>query len=151
MVSVSAGAKPRVNAKPTREQTMAEQTMERRAQDEESDELQDEPETVEEDDAGAASGTTSWAVRGAVVGAVAGGAIGAGLGALLSARPNLLESARDAVEGPSRDVAKAAAVAVGQVVTTRSVGNLVSTAKEAAAAAAGAARDTLVAMRSSGS
>ena len=146
----------------TREQTMPEQTMEQeRTHDEERDELRDEPEAAEEDDGDASRSTTSWAFRGAVVGAVAGGAVGAGLGALLSSRPEFLHSARDAVEGPSRDVARAAALAVGQVVTTRSVGNLVSTgnddrtevvkqtAKEAAAAAAGAARDTLVSMRSS--
>lgn len=140
---------------------MAEQTMEQeRTYDEESDEFGEDPEAGDEHEADARSSTTSWAFRGAVVGAVAGGAVGAGLGVLLSSRPDFLESARDAVEGPSRDVARAAALAVGQVVTTRSVGNLVSsgkddrtevvkqTAKEAAAAAAGAARDTLVSMRS---
>jgi hypothetical protein len=143
---------------------MAQQTMEQeRAHEEETDEFQDESETADEESGGASQSTASWAFRGAVVGAVAGSVVGAGLGVLLSSRPDLLESAKGSVEGPGRDMAKAAAVAVGQVVTTKSVGTLVSTgngdrtgavkqtAKEAAAAAAGAARDTLVSLQGSSS
>ena len=105
------------------------------------------------------TGTAGWALRGAVVGAAAGAAVGAGIGAVLASRPDLLESAKETVGGAGRDVAKSAALAAGQVVSTRSVANLVSsgdgdrsdvmkqTAREAAAAAAGAARDTLVSMQ----
>ena len=103
--------------------------------------------------------TAGWALRGAVLGAATGAAVGAGVGAVHAARPDLLDSAKETVGGAGRDVAKSAAVAVGQVLTTRSVANLVSngdadradvvkqTAKEAATAAAGAARDTLVSMQ----
>jgi hypothetical protein len=118
------------------------------------------PDTHDGDaDQPATSTTAGWAFRGAVVGAATGAAVGAGIGAVLAARPDLLDSAKETVGGAGRDVAKSAAVAVGQVLTTRSVANLVSngdadradvvkqTAKEAATAAAGAARDTLVSMQ----
>lgn len=129
---------------------MADETME----DERVDEEADEQEFEQQD-----TGTVGWALRGAVVGAAAGAAVGAGIGAVLAARPDLLDSAKETVGGAGRDVARSAALAAGQVVSTRSVANLVSsgdgersdvmkqTAREAAAAAAGAARDTLVSMQ----
>ena len=130
------------------------------AEEPEAREEFDDEETEDEDGASASSETAGWAVRGAIVGAATGAAVGAGLGAVLASRPDLLDTARETVGGAGRDVAKAAALAVGQVLTTRSVANLVSsgdtdkaevmkqTAREAAAAAAGAARDTLVTMQS---
>ena len=129
---------------------MAEETLEEERVDEEAD-----GQELEQQDAG----TAGWALRGAVVGAAAGAAVGAGIGAVLAARPDLLDAAKETVGGAGRDVAKSAALAAGQVVSTRSVTNLVSsgdadrsdvmkqTAREAAAAAAGAARDTLVSMQ----
>jgi hypothetical protein len=146
---------------------MAETTMEdERADLEDGDEELEAREEFDGDDseteagASASSGTAGWALRGAVVGAVAGAAVGAGLGVVFAARPDFLDSAKETVGGAGRDVAKSAGLAVGQVLANRSVANLVTTgdgersaamketAREAAAAAAGAARDTLISMQS---
>jgi hypothetical protein len=103
-------------------------------------------------------------MRGAVVGAVAGSTVGAGVGILLARQPEALKQAKDAVGGSGREVARAAAVAATEVVSSRRITQLMTgngngdrsqavkdTAREAGAAAAKAARDSLVSLRSEGS
>ena len=116
--------------------------------------------TDEESSGGAGSAPTNWAVRGAVIGAVAGSAAGAGLGMLFARRPDVLAGARDAVSGSGRHVARAAAVAAGEVMASRHLGTLLKAegegdrgelmkqaAKEAGVAAATAARDQIISLR----
>ena len=104
--------------------------------------------------------TSRWAVRGAIVGGVAGATVGAGLAAVFARKPDARQALKEAVEGHGRQLAKAAAVAVGDVVASKSLKQLISsngdddrvrlvkeTAKEAAAAAAQATRDTIVSVR----
>jgi hypothetical protein len=115
----------------------------------------------EEAGGGGEPAATSWAVRGALIGAVAGGATGAGLGLLFARRPDALAQARDAVGGSGRHVARAAAVAAGEVMASRHLGSLLKgegegdrgelmkqAAKEAGVAAATAARDQIITLRS---
>jgi len=103
----------------------------------------------------------AWAIRGAVLGAVTGSVAGAGIGAVLVSRPEALRSAKDAFEDSGKHVARAVTVAVSEVLTSRSVRQLLSgngdgdrteamkdTAKEAGAAAATAARDSILTLRS---
>jgi len=116
--------------------------------------------TDEESSGGAGPTPTNWAVRGAVIGAVAGSAAGAGLGMLFAHRPNALAGAREAVSGSGRHVARAAAVAAGEVMASRHLGTLLKgegegdrgelmkqAAKEAGVAAATAARDQIISLR----
>jgi hypothetical protein len=104
---------------------------------------------------------TTWTTVGAVVGATAGGVIGAAIGATFVRRPELLEQARDAVNRDGGRVARAATTAAGGVFAAKSIqglaqetdngertGVMKQTAREAAAAAAGATRDAIVAIRS---
>lgn len=128
----------------------------------ESGEGGEEPEDTESQPA-AAEPTTKWAIRGAVVGAVAGGAVGAGVGALVARRPQALRQAAGLVGGNARQVATAAGVAAAEVVASKGLNQLVTgddngdraqlmkqSAKEAGAAAAKAARDSLVSLRQEG-
>ena len=98
---------------------------------------------------------------GAVVGAAAGGVIGAAIGATLVRQPELLERAREAINRDGGRVARAATTAAGGVFAAKSIQGLAQdtdngertkvmkqTAREAAAAAAGATRDAIVAIRS---
>ena len=133
---------------------------------EEDEEREGEPgEGEEETESQPAAGepTTKWAIRGAVVGAVAGGAVGAGVGALVARRPEALRQAKDLVGGNVRQIATAAGVAAAEVVTSKGLSQLVTgdqngdraqlmkqSAKEAGAAAAKAARDSLVSLRQEG-
>jgi hypothetical protein len=104
---------------------------------------------------------TTWTTVGAVVGAAAGGVIGAAIGATFVRRPELLERAREAINRDGGRVARAATTAAGGVFAAKSIqglaqdtdngertGVMKQTAREAAAAAAGATRDAIVAIRS---
>jgi hypothetical protein len=137
--------------------------------EQERDEFDDEDPSGDEErqpqartDSGGDAKTKAWAIRGALIGAFAGGAAGAGLGALAAARPESLRAVKDAFGSSGREVARAAAGAASDVVTSSSVKQLVSgagngdraqlmkdTAREAGAAAAKAARETLVSLRQS--
>ena len=102
---------------------------------------------------------TTWTTVGAVVGATAGGVIGAALAATLVRRPELLDQAREAINRDGGRVARAATTAAGGVFAAKSIQGLAQdesgerttlmkqTAKEAAAAAAGATRDEIVSIR----
>ena len=116
---------------------------------------------TEQAEGGGDPATKSWALRGAVVGAVVGSATGAGLGMLFARRPEALTEARNAIGGSGRHVARAAAVAAGEVMASRHLNTLVKgegegdrgelmkqAAKEAGVAAATAARDTIITLRS---
>src|SRR5438045_6738771 len=67
-----------------------------------------------------------WAARGAVIGAATGGAAGAGIGALLVSRPEVVRSAKEAFEGSGKHVVRAVAAALSEVLTSRSVRQLLS-------------------------
>lgn len=103
---------------------------------------------------------SSWALRGALIGAVAGSVTGAGLGMLLARRPEALTQARDAIGESGGHVARAAAAAAGEVVTSRQLNQLLKgegngdrgdlmkeAAREAGKAAATAARDQIISLR----
>ena len=103
----------------------------------------------------------NWALRGAVIGAVAGSAAGAGLGMFFARQPDALAQARDAISGSGRHVARAAAVAAGEVMASRHLSTLIKAegegdrgelmkhaAKDAGGAAATAARDQITSLRS---
>lgn len=103
---------------------------------------------------------STWTTVGAVVGATAGGVLGAAIAATLVRRPELLEQAREAVGRDGGRVARAATTAAGGVFAAKSVQGLgqsaengdrttlmKQTAREAAAAAAGATRDEIVSIR----
>jgi L-aminopeptidase/D-esterase-like protein len=107
-----------------------------------------------------APSTRRWAIRGAVVGAVAGGAAGAGVGILVARRPEALSQAKSAIGDSGGQVARAAVVAATEVVTSRRLSQLMAgngngdhsraikeTAREAGAAAAKAARESIIALR----
>jgi hypothetical protein len=115
-----------------------------------------------DEDAPAESPTSTrrWAVRGVVLGGLAGATAGAGMGAVFARRPETRRALKDAVDRNGRHLAKAAAVAIGDVLASKSLKQLIAsngdadrrqlmteTAKEAAAAAAQATRDTLVSLR----
>jgi hypothetical protein len=130
--------------------------------DVEPGEGEQEPEDTESQPA-AAESTTSWAIRGAAIGAVAGGAVGAGVGALIARRPEALKEAVGLVSGNARQIATAAGFAAAEVVTSKGLSQLGTgdangdrtqlmkqSAKEAGAAAAKAARDSLVSLRQEG-
>ena len=102
-------------------------------------------------------------VRGAVVGAVAGSAVGAGVGVLVARRPEALRQLTGLIGGNAKQIASAAGVAAADVVASRGLKQLVSgdengdrgqvmkqSAMEAGAAAAKAARDSLVSLRQEG-
>jgi len=122
----------------------------------------EEREDVADEETGDAEATsTSWALRGALVGAVAGSVAGAGLGMLFARRPEALAQARRAIGGSGTHVARAAALAAAEAVTSRHVNQLLKgesngdrgdlmkqAAKEAGVAAATAARDEIRALRS---
>lgn len=103
---------------------------------------------------------STWTTVGAVVGATAGGVIGAVVAATLVRRPELLDQAREAINRDGGRVARAATTAAGGVFAAKSVQGLAQdagngdrttlvkqTAREAAAAAAGATRDEIVSIR----
>jgi hypothetical protein len=109
------------------------------------------------------SSLRTWTTTGGVVGATAGGLVGAAIGATLARRPEFLEQARKAINRDGSRVAKAAMTAAGGVLAGKSVQGLTQgadngertklvkqTAREAAAAAAGATRDAIVSIRSEG-
>jgi len=124
-------------------------------EDEEFDsEPRDESESVDTEESAA-----RWAVRGAVIGAIVGGAVGAGVGFLVAQRPDSLTQAGDSIRRSGGQVARAAAGAAGEVVTSRGLTQLIAandtddrsqlmkqTAKDAGAEAAKAARDAIVAL-----
>jgi hypothetical protein len=102
----------------------------------------------------------SWAIRGAVLGAVVGGAAGAGVGLVVARRPEALKQAGDVMRGSGRQVARAAAGAATEVVTSGRLNQLIAgdgngdrsqlmkqTAREAGAEAAKAARDAIISLR----
>lgn len=116
---------------------------------------------ADEETGGAEPTPTSWALRGALAGAVAGSVAGAGLGMLFARRPDALAQARRAIGGSGTQVARAAAVAAGEVMTRRHVNRLLKAegdedrgelmkqaAREAGVAAAMAARDEIISLRS---
>lgn len=131
----------------------------------EDDELENEPsdgapEDAESQGAAAEATTARWAIRGAVVGAVAGSAVGAGVGVLVARRPEALRQVPGLIGGNARQIASAAGVAAADVVASKGLTHLVSgdqngdraqlmkeSAMEAGAAAAKAARDSLVSLR----
>ncbi|HET7556163.1 MAG TPA: hypothetical protein VFJ75_10970 [Gaiellaceae bacterium] len=103
---------------------------------------------------------STWTTVGAVVGATAGGVIGAVVAATLVRKPELLDQAREAINRDGGRVARAATTAAGGVLAAKSVQGLAQdagngdrttlmkqTAREAAAAAAGATRDEIVSIR----
>ncbi len=103
---------------------------------------------------------STWTTVGAIVGATVGGVVGAVAAATLVRRPELLEQGREAINRDGGRVAKAAATAAGGVFAAKSVQGLgqngedgertalmKQTAREAAAAAAGATRDEIVSIR----
>jgi len=111
--------------------------------------------------AGADPAPTSWAVRGAVVGAIAGSVTGAALGMLFARRPETLREVTNAISGSGGHVAKAAAIAAGEAMTSMQINQLLKgegggdrgelvkhAAKQAGFAAATAARDQIVTLRS---
>lgn len=127
--------------------------------DEREPEEPDQQQQQEDDDQGRS--LSAWTTVGAVVGATAGGVIGAAVAATLVRRPELLEQAREAVNRDGGRVARAATTAAGGVLAAKSVQGLgqsgengeratlmKQTAREAAAAAAGATRDEIVSIRS---
>lgn len=127
------------------------------------DEAQDDderPDDTESESDAAEPRTASWAIRGAVVGAIAGSVAGAGVGMLVRRRPEALTRARSAIGGSGKQIAKAAALAATEVVTSRRLSQLLTgdgngdrsqvmkeTAREAGAAAAKAARGAIVSVR----
>jgi hypothetical protein len=128
--------------------------------EDESDEQSQPPERQSQAKGDDGADVQSWTIRGAAFGAVAGAAAGAGIGALFAARPDVLENVKSGVGGSGRQVARAAAHAASEVMTSRSVNQLVrgngngdrgrlmkDAAREAAAAAATAARDAIVELR----
>jgi len=115
----------------------------------------------EETGGGSDATATSWAVRGAVVGAIAGSVTGAALGMLFARRPETLKEITSAIGGSGGHVAKAAAVAAGEAMTSMQINQLLKgegsgdrgelvkhAAKQAGFAAATAARDQIVTLRS---
>ena len=130
-----------------------------------TDEEERAPEEPEQTQAGDDQGpsTTTWTTVGAIVGATAGGVIGAVVAATLVRRPDLLDQAKEAVNRDGGRVARAATTAAGAVFAAKSVqgvaqtaGNgdrtqlMKETAREAAAAAAGATRDEILSIRGQG-
>ena len=128
------------------------------AAEEESRE-REEPEQEQGNEAQSRSLTT-WTTIGAVAGATAGGVIGAVVAATLVRRPELLDQAREAINNDGGRVARAATTAAGGVFAAKSLQGLTQdadngertkamkqTAREAAAAAAGATRDEIVSIR----
>ena len=131
----------------------------------EDDELENEPSDDAPEDAESQrpapeATTAKWAIRGAVVGAVAGSAVGAGVGVLVARRPEALKQVTGLIGGNAKQIASAAGVAAADVVASRGLNQLVSgdengdraqvmkqSAMEAGAAAAKAARDSLVSLR----
>ena len=124
----------------------------------ESEPSDDAPEDAE-NEAVSADPTARWAIRGAVVGAVAGSVVGAGVGVLVARRPEAIRQTTDLIGGNARQIATAAGAAAADVVASRGLNQLVSgengdrgqlmkqSAMEAGAAAAKAARDSLVSLR----
>jgi hypothetical protein len=142
---------------------MPETAVEQRDSTEEVDER--EPEETEQDQAGDDQGPSlsTWTTLGAIVGATVGGVIGAATAATLVRRPELLDQAREAINRDGGRVARAATTAAGGVFAAKSVQGLgqstengeraslmKQTAREAAAAAAGATRDEIVSIRKQG-
>jgi hypothetical protein len=145
-----------------------EETAAQKSATDEDDEVEDEPsDDAPEDDESqseaAEQTTTRWAIRGAVVGAVAGSAVGAGVGVLVARRPEALRQLTGLIGGNAKQIASAAGVAAADVVASRGLNQLVSgdengdraqvmkqSAMEAGAAAAKAARDSLVSLRQEG-
>jgi hypothetical protein len=145
------------------EQEIAEQKSESDEGDDLENESSDEAPEDESQSAAAEPTTARWAIRGAVVGAVAGSAVGAGVGALIARRPEALRQLTGLIGGNAKQIASAAGVAAADVVASRGLNQLVSgdengdraqvmkqSAMEAGAAAAKAARDSLVSLRQEG-
>jgi hypothetical protein len=114
----------------------------------------------EETGGGAEPTPTAWALRGAVVGAIAGGVTGAGLGMLFARSPDSLTQAKSAIGESGTNVARAAAVAAGEVMASNHLNQLFKAedsgdrgelmkraAREAGLAAATAARDQIITLR----
>lgn len=136
---------------------------EEHATDEVDERAPEEPEQQQQQQASDERGSslTTWTTVGAVVGATAGGLIGAAVAATLVRRPELLDQAREAIDRDGGRVARAATTAAGGVLAAESIQGLgqttengeqrtklmKQTARQAAAAAAGATRDTIVAIR----
>ena len=126
---------------------------------EEDEQAFEEPEQEQaSDDQG--SSLATWTTVGGVVGAAVGGVIGAAIAATLVRRPELLERATEAINRDGGRVAREAATAAGGVFAAKSIQGLAQdtdngkrtklmkqTAREAGAAAAGATRDAIVAIR----
>ena len=142
------------------EQEIAAQKPASEEDDELENESSDEAPEDQAQDAAAEATTARWAIRGAVVGAVAGSAIGAGVGVLVARRPEALKQVTGLIGGNAKQIASAAGVAAADVVASRGLNQLVSgdengdraevmkqSAMEAGAAAAKAARDSLVSLR----
>lgn len=140
----------------------AEQETPRAQQVDEGPPEEEATEAGEESGGGAEPSAAQWAIRGAVVGAVAGSAVGAGIGAVLVRRPETIQATKEALDRTGRQVARAAALAASEVVTSKSLNELIQgagngdraqlmkrTAKDAAAAAVNAARDAIVSIRQS--
>jgi hypothetical protein len=140
---------------------MSEQTVEHLDAEDEADEHASEEVEQEQASDDQGSSLTTWTTVGAAVGAVAGGAIGAAIGATLVRRPELLERARESINRDGGRVARAATTAAGSVFAAKSIEGLAQntddgertkvmkqTAREAAAAAAGATKDAIVEIRS---
>ena len=139
---------------------MPETAVEQRDETEAADEREpEEPEQQQEGDDEGRS-LSAWTTVGAVVGATAGGVIGAVVAATLVRRPELVEQVREAINRDGGRVARAATTAAGGVFAAKSVQGLgqsaengertqlmKQTAREAAAAAAGATRDEIVSIR----
>jgi hypothetical protein len=130
-------------------------------QDEDIDDERGDVADEETGGGGADPTSTSWALRGALVGAIAGSVTGAALGMLLARRPDMLKQARTAIDGSGRHVAETAAIAAGEAMTTMQLNQLLKgegsgdrgellkhAAREAGFAAATAARDQIISLRS---
>ena len=129
----------------------------------EDEELDDERRDAAEDETGGGGvepTPTNWALRGAIVGAAVGSMTGAGLGMLFARKPEALTQARSAIGGSGTHVARAAAVAAGEVMASNHLNQLLraegsgdrgemmkQAAREAGVAAATAARDTIISLR----
>jgi hypothetical protein len=141
---------------------VAEQALPENSTTDEDESRDDErSEVVNEESVGGDQQTPpNWALRGALIGAVAGSVTGAGLGMLLARRPEALAQAREAIGESGGHVARAAAAAAGEVVTSRQLNQLLQgegngdrgemmkeAAREAGKAAATAARDQIISLR----
>src|SRR5690242_15647062 len=113
--------KPLVTKTREREYAVAERALPENSTTDEDESLDDEQ---GEQAGGGGQTPPNWALRGALIGAVAGSVTGAGLGMLLARRPEALAQAREAIGESGGHVARAAAAAAGEVVTSRQLNQL---------------------------